>query len=70
MPILVETTGLYVYRRELIVEQNRRVGDTPFLVEVSRIEAIDINEPIDFEIANAVFNSIVRTAQIAETELL
>jgi CMP-N-acetylneuraminic acid synthetase len=53
-PIHVETTGLYIYRRELIVEQNRRVGDHPFLIEVSRIEGTDINDAIDFAVANAL----------------
>lgn len=53
-PLFVETTGLYIYKRSLIVESNRRIGDNPFLIEVSRIEALDVNEPIDFEIMDAV----------------
>jgi CMP-N-acetylneuraminic acid synthetase len=52
--LFAETTGLYVYRRELIVEKHRRVGSNPYLIEVSKIEAVDINEAIDFEIANAI----------------
>lgn len=53
-PMYSETTGLYVYRRDLLLEHHRRVGFSPSLIEVSKIEAIDINEPIDFSIANAV----------------
>lgn len=53
-PFYAETTGLYVYRRHLITEKNRRVGIKPSLIEVSKIEAIDINEPVDFAIANAI----------------
>jgi CMP-N-acetylneuraminic acid synthetase len=53
-PLHAETTGLYVYQRKLIVDQQRRVGIKPYLIEVSKIEAIDINELVDFEIANAV----------------
>ena len=53
-PLFAETTGLYIYRRHLIVEQNRRIGSNPYLIEVSKIEAVDINEAIDFEIANAI----------------
>ncbi|MEL0630488.1 cytidylyltransferase domain-containing protein [Psychromonas aquatilis] len=56
-PFFIETTGLYVYTQDL-VKQNRRIGDKPFLVSVSKIEAIDINEPIDFEIANAIAASL------------
>lgn len=51
-----ETTGLYVYPRELLLRRKRRVGDHPYFVEVSPIEGIDINYPIDFAIANAIFN--------------
>ena len=54
--IYIETTGLYIYGRDLILKKNRRTGETPYLVQVSRIEAIDINEPIDFQIANALYN--------------
>jgi CMP-N-acetylneuraminic acid synthetase len=62
-PFYVETTGLYIFTKELAV-QRRRVGDTPYLIEVSDIESLDIDEPIDFEIANAVFNHIVRKGSI------
>lgn len=53
-PVFVETTGLYIYKRSLIVEKNRRIGENPFLIEVSRIEALDVNEPVDFEVVDAV----------------
>lgn len=56
-PLYVETCGLYVYTRELITKEKRRVGDHPYLVEVSKIEACDINEKQDFIVANAIFNS-------------
>jgi CMP-N-acetylneuraminic acid synthetase len=59
-PFFCETTGLYIYPRELLIEHNRRVGDNPYLIEVSAIEAIDINDPVDFLIANAIFNHLVR----------
>lgn len=53
--LYVETCGLYIYRRELIIEQGRRIGNNPYLIPVSKIEACDINEPVDFEIADAIF---------------
>ncbi len=56
-PLYMETCGLYVYTRELIIEKQRRVGNTPYLIEVSKIEACDINEPIDFLIADAIFQA-------------
>lgn len=59
-PMYSETTGLYIYTRDLIVNQNRRIGERPYLIPVSKIEAVDINERIDFDIANAIFNKSIR----------
>lgn len=59
--IFEETSGFYIYRREVINELGRRIGNHPLIVEVNEIEAIDIDEPIDFEIADAVFNYIIKT---------
>ena len=58
-PLFQETSGFYIYRREVMVESGRRIGDCPYLVEVGEIEAIDIDEGVDFEIADAVFTHIV-----------
>jgi CMP-N-acetylneuraminic acid synthetase len=58
-PMYQETTGLYIYKKGLIVNENRRIGDNPYLIEVSKIEAVDINEPIDFVIADALASSSV-----------
>lgn len=58
VPYFFETTGLYIYKKTLLESQGRRVGDKPYLIEVSKIEAVDINESIDFVIADAIFNSI------------
>jgi CMP-N-acetylneuraminic acid synthetase len=57
-PMYIETCGLYVYKKNLIIDENRRIGDKPFLVEISKIEACDINVEEDFIIAEAIFHSI------------
>ena len=56
-PFYKETCGLYIYREELMTKEKRRVGDRPFLIEVSEIEACDINNPSDFAIADALFQA-------------
>lgn len=58
-PMYVETTGLYIYTKEVIQTLHRRIGDREYLLEVSPIEATDINNPVDFEIANAINTAIV-----------
>lgn len=62
-PIYVETTGLYIFTREVIQNKRSRIGDNPFMLEVTSIEATDINNPVDFDIANAINNSIIHGPQ-------
>lgn len=59
-PLFEETSGFYIYRSEVMTRLNRRIGDKPFITEVGEIESIDIDEPEDFEIADAIFNHIMR----------
>lgn len=61
LPVLYEeTSGFYIYKKEVILKMNRRIGDNPFIVEVGEIESIDIDEPEDFVIADAIYNHIFR----------
>lgn len=53
-PIYIETSGFYVFERSLLVEHGRRVGFRASLIEVSEVEAADIDDLIDFEIADAL----------------
>ena len=54
--IMQETSGFYIFKRNVITDLNRRIGNSPFIVETGEIESIDIDEPEDFVIADAVFN--------------
>jgi CMP-N-acetylneuraminic acid synthetase len=56
--IYSETTGLYIFTKKLFKEYNRRIGFNPYMIEVSKIESIDINTREDFFIADAVYNKI------------
>ena len=58
-PLFEETSGFYIYKSNIITNLNRRIGQKPFLVEVSEIESIDIDEPEDFKIADAIYNHII-----------
>ncbi len=53
-PFYIETCGMYIYTSDLIKKEKRRVGDMPYLIPVSKIEACDINDPEDFIFADAV----------------
>lgn len=59
LPVLYEeTSGFYIYKHDVMDRLNRRIGENPYIVEVGEIESIDIDEPEDFMIADAVFNHV------------
>jgi len=59
-PLYMETSGFYIYDAHVITELGRRIGQNPYVVEVNEIEAVDIDEKEDFEIADALYNHIFR----------
>lgn len=54
-----ETSGFYIYKKEVMTQLNRRIGETPYIVEVGEIESVDIDEAEDFMIADAIYNHIM-----------
>lgn len=50
-PIYEENSCLYLFSREKLAERNHRLGDTPLMFEIDPAEAWDIDEEIDFSIA-------------------
>ena len=54
VPVYAETTGLYIFTKDLWKNTGRRIGFKPYLIEISKIEAIDINTQEDFFLANAL----------------
>lgn len=55
-PIYRETSGVYVFTREVFETYHRRIGKNPYIKEVSFKEAVDINNPEDFRLAEAMVN--------------
>lgn len=59
-PIYLEATGAYVFRKEVFEKYHSRVGKTPYIHEVSEIEARDIDYEEDFKIADAIYMNIIK----------
>lgn len=55
-PIYRETSGIYVFTKEVYQKLRRRIGENPFIKVVSYKEAVDINNPEDFDLAEALVN--------------
>lgn len=53
-PIYRETSGVYVFTKEVFQKYHRRIGVNPMVCEVSIKEAVDINNPEDFDLAVAL----------------
>lgn len=51
---LIETMGLYIVKREAALSTQRRIGERPFVLDASPLEAIDVNWPEDFKLANLI----------------
>lgn len=50
-PVWMETSAFFMFRKEVFTQHNRRIGFYPYLQEVSGIEALDIDEKEDYELA-------------------
>lgn len=59
-PIYSEAPGAYVFSKETFTKYDRRVGMHPYIHEISEIESRDIDYPDDFDIANAIYMSIIK----------
>lgn len=50
-PIYIETSGFFIFQKEIFTVHNRRIGFHPYVQEVSDKEAIDIDEAEDYKLA-------------------
>lgn len=56
-PIYLENSCFYIFTPEILRERGNRIGARPLLVETPPLEAIDIDEETDFQLAIAVATS-------------
>lgn len=50
-PVWIETSAFYMFKKEIFTVHNRRIGFQPYIQQVSDIEAVDIDEKSDYELA-------------------
>ena len=55
-----EISAMYAFKKEVFMKYKRRIGIHPHITVVSGIECVDIDYPEDFEIANAIYMSMIR----------
>jgi CMP-N-acetylneuraminic acid synthetase len=55
-PLFEENSNFYIFTRESFLKSGgNRIGLKPFLFEIDKIEAVDIDEPQDFIIAESLY---------------
>ena len=53
-PIYVETSAFFIFRNEVWRTLHRRIGERPYTAVTDRIESMDIDNPDDFLLAEAI----------------
>ena len=51
-PVYEENSCIYLFTRENLIKHNHRVGPNPLMFEIPALEAVDIDEESDFQIAD------------------
>ena len=57
-PIFEENSCFYIFTKESFTKNNSRIGSNPFMYEIDKIEATDIDEPEDFKIAEILHREL------------
>jgi CMP-N-acetylneuraminic acid synthetase len=58
-PVYEENSCIYIFTRETLLVRRNRIGERPYLFEIDPAEAWDIDEEIDFQIADFLLKSLV-----------
>jgi len=54
-PVYEENSCLYIFTRDILESNRSRIGGRPLMFEIDRLEATDIDEELDFQVAEILF---------------
>ena len=54
-PVYMENSCLYIFSGDILKSQHNRIGRRPYMYELDPIEAQDIDEPVNFTIAEILY---------------
>ena len=54
-PLYEENSNLFIFTREVLESRHNRIGERPFMFEIDRLEAWDIDEELDFRVAEFLY---------------
>lgn len=56
-PMYEENSCMYIFTRANLIRKRHRIGDHPLMFEIPRLEAVDIDEESDFQIADLLMRA-------------
>lgn len=56
-PVFEENSCLYIFTRETLLRRRNRLGERPLMFEIEAAESLDIDEELDFEIAEILIQN-------------
>jgi N-acylneuraminate cytidylyltransferase len=56
-PVYVETSAFFMFKHDIWAIHKQRIGFKPYLVQVDKIEGVDIDWPEDFEFAEKILET-------------
>ena len=56
-PVILESSAVYVFTRELFEATRRRIGENPYMKFIGRYEGFEIGSTDDYEIAELIVNA-------------
>ena len=56
-PVYEENSNIYIFTKDTLQERKNRIGNKPLMFEIDRDEAWDIDEEVDFRIAELLYQA-------------
>jgi len=57
-PVFEENSNIYIFTRNTLETRRNRIGERPLMFEIDAVESTDIDEELDFRIAEHLYNEI------------
>jgi CMP-N-acetylneuraminic acid synthetase len=57
-PVYEENSCIYIFNRTVLEARHNRLGERPLMFEIDRLEGVDIDEELDFQVAEFLYKKI------------
>ncbi|MCE9649643.1 MAG: acylneuraminate cytidylyltransferase family protein [Parvibaculum sp.] len=54
-PLYEENSCIYIFDKQTLLERRNRIGTRPYMLEIDAFEAVDIDNEINFQVAEAIW---------------